>query len=42
MNACTRWLAGLTLALGSLARAAAIFLDNLGRWLRGDPLRNRA
>lgn len=29
-------------AAGNAARAAAIFLDNLGRWLRDEPLRNRA
>lgn len=28
-------------AQGNPARAAAIFLDNLGRWLRGEALRNR-
>jgi phosphoglycerate dehydrogenase-like enzyme len=29
-------------AAGNAARAAAIFTDNLGRWLRGKPLLNRA
>ncbi len=29
-------------AAGNAARAAAIFIDNLGRWLRGDALVNRA
>lgn len=29
-------------AAGNAARAAAIFIDNLGRWLHGQPLRNRA
>lgn len=28
-------------AQGNAARAEAIFLDNLGRWLRGEPLHNR-
>lgn len=29
-------------AAGNAERAAAIFIDKLGRWLRGDPLQNRA
>lgn len=28
-------------AAGNAARTAAIFIDNLGRWLHGQPLRNR-
>lgn len=28
-------------AAGNAARTAAIFIDNLGRWLRGEPLHNR-